>query len=77
MNRSNVQLTEQVKTLRDENDQLKSALIESETSLDEMMTERKNAELYRLHTQDRTERKELALEEAQAKIQHKDNEVDL
>lgn len=63
---------------------MKVALTESETSLDQLMTERKNfvednneAEIYRLHTQERIERKQQEVDEANAKIQQKDNEIDL
>lgn len=84
LNRNVVHLNQQITLLRDENDRLKVALTESETSLDEMMNERKNlvegtteAEIYRMHTQDRIERKQQELDEALARIRQKDDEIDL
>jgi ABC-type transporter Mla subunit MlaD len=84
LNRNVVHLNKQVALLRDENDRLKVALTESETSLDELMNERKNlvegtteAEIYRMHTQDRIERKQQELEEALNKVRQKEDEIDL
>lgn len=84
LQRSNIHLREEIKSLQASNEQLKIALTESETSLDELMTERKNlvegtneAEIYRLHTQDRIERKQQEIEEVNAKVIKKDGEIEL
>jgi hypothetical protein len=59
------------------------SVAEAESQLNELLVEKKNlvegtteAELFRRYTQDRIERKQQELDEANGKIMQKENEID-
>ncbi|KAI6201377.1 hypothetical protein M3Y96_00835400 [Aphelenchoides besseyi] len=77
----NVSNEQRIESIQTENDRLKAETVATEEKLHELISERKNlvegtaeAEIYRRYTQDKIEKKQQELDEANARIQQKETE---